>query len=400
MPIFEYVARSHTGRDRTGALYAPNEDALYLQLREQDLFLLRAREKKKGRIPPDKLKLPPKQLLAFTIHMATFLEAGVPLMEALHSLARESHDVRYQTLIDGMLNRLSAGSSFSEGLAQYSRIFDTHYVQMVRTGEATGQLDERLKEMVAHLEWQQEIRAQVKQSSTYPALLIFLLLGVVILLMTFTLPKFTKLLLQFDVPLPLPTRMVIAISNAFLQYWFFLPLIFATPVGVWVLLSRHESGRLLLDRFKLIVPLLGDLNRKIALSRFSHHFSILHAAGIDTLTALDIVAKLAGNQVIAGVLRRVRQGVEAGETLSRRLRLSREFPPFVVQMLASGEETGNLDGTLKKVAIYYDREIPAAIKRAFTILEPLILVCMGGLVVFIALAILLPIYQFGTSINK
>ncbi len=186
MPIFEYIARSPSGKDNSGALYAPSEDLLYLQLREQDLFLLKARERKKGRIHPGQLRLPHKQLLAFTIHMATFLEAGVPLMEGLNSLARETHDLRYQTLIDGLLNRLSAGASFSEALLPYSRIFDTHYIQMVRTGEATGQLDERLKEMVAHLEWQQEIRAQVKQSSTYPLLLIVLLVGVVILLMTFT----------------------------------------------------------------------------------------------------------------------------------------------------------------------------------------------------------------------
>lgn len=172
------------------------------------------------------------------------------------------------------------------------------------------------------------------------------------------------------------------------------------PVAGWYLLSRSEKGRLLLDRLILQIPVLGELNRKVALSRFAHHFSILHAAGIDTLTALEIVEKLVGNLVIAKILRRVRVAVESGETLSRRLRQSGDFPSFVVQMLAAGEETGNLDGTLKKVAIYYDREIPAAIKRAFTILEPLILISLGGLVVFIALAILLPIYQFGTSINK
>jgi type II secretory pathway component PulF len=208
------------------------------------------------------------------------------------------------------------------------------------------------------------------------------------------------LLLQFNVPLPLPTRVVMAVSDAFVNYWFFLPILAALPFLSWYAVSRSPAGRLFFDKLKLRLPLLGDLQRKIALSRFAHHFSVLQSAGIDTLSSLTIVENLVGNLVIGGVLRRVRQGVEAGENLSRRLRLSGEFPSFVVQMLAAGEETGNLDGTLKKVSQYYDREIPAAIKRLFTVMEPLLLVVMGGLVVFIALAILLPIYQFGTSINK
>jgi type IV pilus assembly protein PilC len=400
MPVFEYLARSATGRDSEGALFASNEDALYNLLRQQDLFLLKARERNRGQIRPERLRIPRKQLLAFTIHVSTFLNAGVPLMEALNSLARETHETRYQLLIDGLLDRLVGGSSFSESLQQFPRIFDQHYVQMARTGEATGQLDERLREMVTHLEWQQEVSSQVKQSSTYPLVLVTLLIGVVVLLMTFTLPKFSKLLLQFNVPLPLPTRVVMAVSDAFVNYWFFLPILAALPFLSWYAVSRSPAGRLFLDKLKLRLPLLGDLQRKIALSRFAHHFSVLQSAGIDTLSSLTIVENLVGNLVIGGVLRRVRQGVEAGENLSRRLRLSGEFPSFVVQMLAAGEETGNLDGTLKKVSQYYDREIPAAIKRLFTVMEPLLLVVMGGLVVFIALAILLPIYQFGTSINK
>jgi type IV pilus assembly protein PilC len=271
---------------------------------------------------------------------------------------------------------------------------------MVATGEASGQLDARLQELVKHMEWQQEIQSQIKQSSTYPLIIIGLLFMVVVLLMTFTLPKFIKLLLQFHATLPAPTRIVIAASNAFSNYWYLLPLVPAIFYVMLRALNNNPWGRLFLDRLKLGIPIIGSLQRKIALSRFAHHFGTLHAAGIDTPANLKIVEGLVGNLVISGLIQRVRQGVESGKSLTELLSRSGEFPQFVVQMLFAGEESGNLEGTLKKVSQYYDREIPAAIKRAFSIIEPLVLAAMGVLVAFIALSILLPIYEFGTSINQ
>jgi type IV pilus assembly protein PilC len=321
-------------------------------------------------------------------------------MQTLSSLARENFGVKFQTMVDGLITHISGGSTFSDALAQYPRIFDKHYIQMVATGEIAGQLDARMEELVQHLEWQQEIRSQVRQSSTYPLLMIGLLFGVVLLLMTFTLPKFAKLLLQFNTELPVPTRIVIAVSNAFTNYWYLFPLIPGIPYFLFSALKRTPRGQLNLDRLKLRIPIFGSLYRKIAISQFAHHFSCLQAAGIDTLPALRIVEGLIGNRVICGVIQSVSNGVEAGKSLSQQFSQSIEFPPFVVQMLAAGEESGNLDATLKKVAQYYDREIPAAVKKVFTLVEPIVLVVMGGLVAFIALSILLPIYEFGTSINQ
>jgi type IV pilus assembly protein PilC len=400
MPVFQYSARSETGVDSTGALFAPNEDALYQTLRRQGFFLLHSRIRQGGSLRSDRLRISPKQTLAFTIHVFTYQQAGIPLMQTLNALARESFGVKFQTMVEGLITQIAGGSSFSAALAQYPRVFDKHYVQMVATGEAAGQLDARMEELVRHLEWQEDIRSQIKQSSTYPLIIIGLLLGVVVLLMTFTLPKFAKLLQQFNTELPAPTRIVIVISNAFSNYWFLLPLLPAIPCAIHAAMKCTHKGRLALDRWKLKIPIFGTLQRKIALSRFSHHFSCLHAAGIDTLSALKIVEDLIGNLVIGAVIRHARQGVAAGKSLSDQLSQSSEFPSLVVQMLAAGEESGNIEATLKKVSQYYDREIPAAIKRAFTIIEPVVLVVMGGLVVFIALSILLPIYEFGTSINK
>jgi type IV pilus assembly protein PilC len=400
MPVFQYSARSETGNDSSGVLFAPNEDLLYQMLRQQGLYLLRSRKRRGGALRPERLRLSPKQVLAFTIHMSTCQQAGIPLMQTLHALARESSGIRFQAMIDGLITRISGGSLLSDALAQYPRIFDKHYVQMVATGETAGQLEARLEELVRHMEWHQEIRSQVKQSSTYPLIVITLLLVVIVIMMTFTLPKFTKLLMQFHAPLPAPTRIVIAASRAFSDYWFLLPLLPGIPYAVWRALGCTQKGRLLLDRIKLRIPVFGALQHKIALSRFAHHFSCLHVAGIDTLSSLTIVEGLVGNLVIAEVLRRVRLGVEAGKSLSQQLSQSPEFPSFVIQMLSAGEESGNLEATLKKVSQYYDREVPAAIRRAFTVIEPMILVIMGAMVAFIALSILLPIYQFGASINK
>jgi len=400
MPVFEYRARADSGIDRFGTAFASDEDGLYNILRQQDLFLLSAKQCNPGPIRAETFRLSRKELLGFTIHMATFLEAGIALMEALQSLTRENPNTRYHAFVEDLITRISSGSALSEALGQYPRTFDSHYVQMVKTGEATGQLDERLKELVSYLEWKQEVSAQVKQSSTYPLVLIALVGAVGAILMTFTLPKFVKLLTEFHVPLPLPTRIVINLTQAFNHYWFVLPPLIVIPVMIWIAMGKTEEGCLWRDRFKLSLPLVGELQRKIALSRFAHHLSILNSAGIEALSALRIVEGLVGNRVIANTVRNICQGVEAGESITRRMRNSGEFPPFVVQMLAAGEETGNLEGTLRKVSQYYDREVPAAIKQIFTILEPMILVVMGGMVLFLALAILLPIYQFGTSINK
>jgi type IV pilus assembly protein PilC len=392
MPVYKYVARSESGVDISGALFALNEEALFMALRKQGLFLLKSRKRLGKSMRADKLRIPTKQLLSFTIHLSTYQQAGISLMQTLSALSRESTGVKFQALIEGLITRLSGGSSFSDALASYPRIFDGYYIQMVVTGEASGQLEKRLDDLVKHLEWQQEIRSQVKQSSTYPLVIMGLLALVTVMLMTFTLPKFIVLLKQFGGKLPMPTRIVIAMSAFLSHYWFFLPIFAAIPYGALRLLKSSPKGRLALDRFKLRVPIFGNLHRKIAMSRFAHHFSCLNAAGIDTLSALTII--------IGKVINRACQAVSAGRPLSQELSQSREFPPFVIQMLSAGEESGNLDGTLRKVAEYFDREIPAAIKRAFTIIEPAALVTMGGVVAFIALSILLPIYEFSASVNK
>jgi type II secretory pathway component PulF len=400
MPVFQYSVRSESGVNSSGVTFAPNEEILYQTLRKQGLFLLHSRQRDRRSLRRDRLRINQKQVLAFTIHVSTYQDAGIPLMQTLHSLARDASGVKFHAMIDGLISAISRGSTFSDALAQYPRIFDKHYVQMAATGEASGQLDARLQELIKHLEWQQDIRAQIKQSSTYPLLIIGLLLSVVVLLMTFTLPKFIKLLLQFHADLPAPTRIVIAASGFFTNYWYLLPLIPAISYAIFRAVNHTPQGRLGLDRLKLKVPFFGSLQKKIALSRFAHHFSTLHAAGIHTPAALKIVEGLVGNLLIADLIRRIRLGVESGRSLTELLSESGDFPHFVVQMLAAGEESGNLEGTLKKVSQYYDREIPAAIKRAFSVIEPLILVVMGALVAFIALSILLPIYEFGTSINK
>jgi type IV pilus assembly protein PilC len=400
MPVFQYSARSETGMDRSGAIFCPSEDMLYQTLRGQGLFLLRSRQLHGRSLNPLRLTLHHKQILAFTIHLSTYQQAGIPLMQALQALAHESSGVKFQAMVEGLIVHMSGGSSFSEALAQYPRVFDSYYVQMVATGEASGQLDLRLEELISHMEWRQEVRSQIQQSSTYPLIIIVLLFLVVALLMTFTLPKFVTLLTQFNTRLPTPTRIVIAISSAFSKYWFLLPLVPAIPYALYSAMKSTPQGRMRLDRLKLKIPLFGSLQKKIALSRFSHHFGALYSAGIDTLSALKIVEGLAGNLVIAHIIQRVREGATAGKSLSRQFAQNPEFPPFVIQMLKAGEESGNLEATLKKVSLYYDREIPIAIKRAFSIIEPAVLVAMGALVGFIALSILLPIYEFGTSINK
>jgi type IV pilus assembly protein PilC len=400
MPVFQYSARSETGADQSGAVFAPDEDGLYQTLRGQGMFLLRSRRLHSGALDPRRISLSHKQILAFTLHLSAYQQAGIPLMQTLQTLTHDCSSAKFQAVVEGLVAHISGGSSFSQALSQFPRVFDAYYVQMVATGEASGQLDLRLEELVSYMEWRQEIRSQIKQSSTYPLIVIVLLFLVVSLLMTFTLPKFVALLIQFNTRLPTPTRIVIAVSNAFSEYWFLLPLAPLIPYALHSALKSHPQGRIRLDRFKLRIPVFGALQRRIALSRFAHHLGTLQAAGIDTLSALKITEGLVGNLAIGEIVQRARQGVEAGKSLSQLFAHSPEFPSFMIQMLKAGEESGNMETMLKKAASYYDREIPMAIKRAFTIIEPVVLVCMGALIAFLVLSILLPIYEFSSSINR
>ena len=398
MPSYGYRARARDGRTLQGVRAAANEAALARDLALETLFLLKAEpvQGERGRFRGPRMKR--RELIAFMLHLGSYQEAGVPILAAL-----EDYRVPEKPLLDAavrdLLRRIEAGNSLSEAMEAYPSLFTPLQVSMIRAGESSGKLDESLQEVVKLVEWEEEFNGLVKQAATYPIIVLSVVGLVILVVSTFALPTIMKLLKDLHVPLPLPTRIFLLLGEA-LGSWGWL----AALVGVAGYFGlkaalRRPGFRLAWDTRLLELPLVGGLLTKIALSRFATFFAAQYRAGIPIVQVLRDCQAITGNARLALSVRRIREGVESGERLGVMAARVGHFPSLVVRMLAIGEEAGNLELTLGKVSRYFDAEVRTAIKRVFAALEPMLMVLMAGVVVFVAISILLPIYTMIGSVN-
>jgi len=398
MPTYRYKATNDEGKTVKGLLVAESEDELESALDKQNLYLISAKESSKRgasaasgggrRIARARVKR--AELISFTVHLATIIGAGVPILQGLDDMIDETENPHFKSVIRGIRTQIEEGSSISEAFRQHPEVFSELYIAILKSGETTGRLDEVLREIVKFLEWQDELVGTIKQATTYPVIVLCALMGLIGIMFAFVLPRFLGIFDGFNIPLPLPTRIVIAISNFFQNFWWLLIAgIIAAVVGLRAA-NRTPQGRMVLDRVKLKIPIFGDLLRKIALSRFSHYLATLFGAGVNIMNALEVVEQVVGNVVLSDVVRRARIQVGTGQSVAEALRESREFPPMVVRMITIGETTGGLEETLQRVADYYDREVPQTIKRLFTALESLVIISLGIVVLFVVLSVILP----------
>ena len=396
-----YTARDSRGRVIRGKMVAQDEVELAERISRLGYFLTGYKLYDTEAAELDK-KLPrmsSREVLNFTIQLATLIDAGLPLLEALSSLEKEAEGKKIQEIIGSIRYRVETGSSFKEALAFYSSTFSNLYVSIIGTGEATGKLSQVLYSLASFLEWQQELKAKIREAATYPVIIFFVMIGVIALLTGFVIPKFESIFKQLEIQLPLPTKVVLGISHfAKTFWWVILILIVAVFLG-YKIYNSTENGRYRLDSLKLKLPIFGELVRKLALSRFAHTFSMCIRSGIDLLTALKIVKGTVGNRRIEEAIEKVKNSVNVGEKLADSLRATGEFPPIVVRMVAVGELSGTLSQTLEKVASFYEKEVANTIKRLFTLFEPVIIVIMGVLVGLIALSLFLPLFKMMQSIR-
>jgi type IV pilus assembly protein PilC len=397
MPAYSYKARNYLGELVEGVVNARNPEELDQHMANLDLILIKAiqiKEEKKS----TKKRIRRRDLILFSIHIATSLEAGVPIISALTDFAESTDNSVFKNILAGIVKQIESGQSFSQSLETYPRAFPEIYVSIIRAGEATGNLDKVLRELINFLEWQEELIAQVKQASIYPTF-VFLMIGIVIfIMMTFTVPKFIPILKSFNVELPTPTKILISVANFFQHGWFIMLIIIGSIIAFYKITNKREKGKLFWDKGKLKLPIFGKLTLKLALSRFAHYTALLYSAGIGIPQTLIIVEKVVGNEVIAKEIKRTREEILTGSSMYESLKKSPYFPSLVLRMIQVGEETGSLDSTLKKVSDYYDKEVPQAIRKMFSVLEPTLIVFMGGIVLFIALSIFLPIYKLTSGI--
>jgi len=402
MPVYEYKAANEEGKTVKGVLTAESEEELEASLENRNLYLISAKLTNKsapsigGAVAPAagrrvaRARVSREELISFTVHLATVIGAGVPILQGLEDMIEETENPHFQNVIRDIRQQIEEGSSISEAFARHPEVFSELYVAILKSGETTGRLDDVLKEIVGFLEWQDELVGTVKQATTYPIIVLVLVCGLIGIIFTFVLPRFLSIFDGFNIPLPLPTRIVIAISGFFQNFWW---LMVSAVVIAYVGLRaayRTPQGRYFLDRVKLNIPVFGELIRKIALSRFSHYLATLFGAGVNIINALEVVERVVGNAVLSDIIRKARLQVTTGKSIAGALRESKEFPPMVVRMVTIGETTGNLEETLQKVSEYYDREVPQTIKKMFTTLESAIIVMLGVVILFVVLSILLP----------
>ncbi|MCI0484913.1 MAG: type II secretion system F family protein [candidate division NC10 bacterium] len=401
MPDFAYKACDEQGEKVKGVLAAQDEEHLADLLSAQGLYLLRsAKPRRLTQHPWFQRPVRRRDLVLLFVHLATALTGGISLLEALRTYADESGHERLRTVARGIANEILAGTSFSDAMAGYPAVFAPVFVSMVRAGETTGHLDKVLQDLVSFLEWQEALAGTVKQALTYPIVLLGALVGLITLLVGYVFPQLLPVFQKVRMELPLPTRLLIAVSTALRQYWFLGLLLIVGVVTAMILYIRTPLGRLQFDRWLLRTPVVGGIARRIALSRFARYLSVLYMAGVEFIQSLQVVERLVGNRVIEFAVREAREEVIAGSLLSAALKRTGAVPSLVVQMVATGETTGKMDETLQKVSQYYDREVQESVKRATALIEPAAIIVMAGMVLFVALSIFLPLWGMIGQISR
>lgn len=406
MTRFAYMGRNPKGAPVKGTMDAANPEAVALRLSQAGVVPIsitreRIRVPTKARvIPKREQRVQPEELIFFTRQMTTLVRAGVSLTEALTALQRESKNPGLTAVLDAVQRRVEGGMSFSEALAHHPKIFSEIYTYTVRAAEEGGFLDTALARLATMLENDLDTRRRVSAAFRYP-MFVMITLGIgIFILIAFVIPRFAQFYAGFKAELPLPTRMVIAVGNFSSTAW---PVLLAGVVGLvfavrWAL--RQPSGRRMWDAWKLKFPVVGPLVVKLTFARLAHTLGTMVSTGIPLVPALDLTSRAVGNVVVGREVLRVRRAVEGGESLAAPLGWSPLFPPLLVEMVAIGEKTGALDTLLAAIAEHYENEANHTIKNLPTIIEPLLLVTVAICVLFLALAVFLPLWDMVSLIRR
>jgi type IV pilus assembly protein PilC len=341
-----------------------------------------------------------RELVVFTRQFATMIDAGLPLVQCLDIQAEQQENKSFGETLGRVKNDVEQGSTFAESLAKHPRVFDDLYVNLVTAGEIGGVLDTILNRLSTYLEKADSLKRKVKSAMVYPVTVMVIAMGVLALLLVKVIPVFEKMFKDFGGELPAPTQMVISLSN-WMQHWILLILASIVAVSIAWVQARRRSPRFRYqtDAIFLKLPLFGALLRKVAVARFSRTFSTMLSSGVPILDALDICAKTSGNKVIEAGLQKVRAAISEGKTIAEPLKAVGVFPGMVVQMIAVGEQTGAMDAMLAKLADFYDDEVDAAVDGLTSMLEPLMMVFLGGSIGTILIAMYLPIFKIAEAVK-
>ena len=399
MPTFAFVGRTRAGENVSGDRVADSMDAAVAALRREQILVTRINpvkeEAAKTKVVKSKAgkKVGAKNLAVFTRQFSVMIDAGLPLVQCLEILGTQEEDKNFSATILATRGDVESGMSLADAMRKHPKAFDPLFTNMIAAGEAGGILDTILKRLATYIEKAVKLQSQVKSAMIYPVAVIIIAGLVVGVILWKVIPTFANLFAGLGAELPLPTRVVIAASNGLVR---FMPFIIAGIVGfVFGFKSYYgtEGGRRVIDSLTLKMPVLGDLMRKIAVARFCRTLSTLLASGVSILEALDITARTSGNAIVEDAILTTRKSIERGETIAQPLKDTKVFPPMVVQMIGVGEATGALDTMLGKIADFYEEEVDVAVAGLLTLLEPIMIAFLGGVVGGIVIAMYMPIFD-------
>lgn len=411
MPLFEYIVKDLAGEERTGIESAPNSDAAVDALHSRGLIVLSLEErsgvavqgsalKRFGTELMDRMnKVPVRDLALFTRQLATMLHAGLPLVRALHSLSRDSKKGTLSKAVETVAIDLQNGLSFSEALERHPRVFNDLFISMVRAGERSGKLDSVLDQVGEYLEKADAIQTKVKSAMAYPGFVFFFSIGATLFLLLKVVPTFAGIYKNFNSQLPAPTMFVLGISTWTSTHF---PVMLALMVAGGITFNWWRStpaGAFMLDGIILRLPVMGDLALKASMSRFTRTLSALLAAGLPMLEALELVEGACGNRVIAVAVRRARHRISEGQELGESFAAETILPQMILSLMATGQETGAVDKMLARAANFCDLQVDAGVSALASLIEPVMIVTMGGLVGGLVVTMFLPVFNLGNAMG-
>ena len=402
MPVYSYVAQTKKGRKLRGELEAADERIALSQLKRRNLTVNKIKPKPKDvfeNVAFMQPKVTSKDLVVFTRQFSTMIDAGLPLVQGLTILAEQMENKTFRLILKQITKDVEGGSTLAEALKKHPKVFDSLFVNLVAAGEVGGILDTIMRRLADYIEKSEALKKRIKGAMTYPAVVVFIAILVISVILIFVIPVFQEMFASFGSALPVPTQLVVNMSE-FLKgniHWVIVALV--ALIFAFKKYRNTKGGRKTTDTIALKLPVFGDLLKKTAIARFSRTLGTMIQSGVPILDSLEIVAKTSGNVVLEEIIFEVRASIAEGQTIADPLSETDIFPGMVVQMISVGEATGALDTMLNKIADFYDDEVDTAVDALTSMLEPLLMLFLGGAIGGLVIAMYLPIFQMAAAMG-
>jgi len=402
MPVYKWVAETKKGKILKGELEAADERIAQLQLKRRNLTIKKIKAKPKDlfeNVAFFQPKITAKDVVIFTRQFSTMIDAGLPLVQGLTILAEQTENKTFQNVLKKVTKDVEGGSSLAEALKKHPKVFDALYVNLVAAGEIGGILDTILQRLAAYIEKAEKLKTRIKGAMTYPIIVVAIAVLVIAVILIFVIPVFQEMFSSFGKALPVPTQIVVNMSEFLKGNIHYIIVAFIVFVFAFKKYRNTKKGRKQTDALALKLPVFGNLLKKTAVARFTRTLGTMISSGVPILDALEIVAKTSGNVILEEIIYEVRSSIAEGQTIAEPLSEADIFPRMVVQMISVGEATGALDTMLNKIADFYDDEVDAAVEALTSMLEPLLMVFLGGSIGGLVVAMYLPIFQMAAAMG-